>query len=428
MKTMTGRERWRIPPLGMRIVKTSVAVFLCYMIYTLRGKTGMPNNSAVTAIICMQSSVGGTRTKAINRLWSTGIGGFYGLLVLLVLQRLGSIPQGVLYYFLVSIGVLLVLYTGVCLGKPDAAPLAPIVFLIITVAYTGMENPFTLVFYRVLDTLIGIGVSLLVNEFHLPRERHGEKLFLVNADEIFPPEGEKLTTKFQIEMNRLIEEGARIVWVTRHEPVFLIEQLHFLKLDLPAIVLDGAALYDMKNNYYLEKKVIANEHVRGLENFFKSRGISYQVVSIRDNTLLTYYEAFHNEAEEREYQSMSRSPYQNYIHGTWHEDDEIVCLKVTGAKSEIEELEKAWLKHELSSVFRVSRKEYSGNKDYKTIYFYDIRATMEYMEGKMLSYTKTETVVSIGAKDFEQNRKWKANKPEYLSKVISKHYEPLRRP
>ena len=45
-----------LPPLGQRIVKTAVAVFLCLLYYWLRGYRGqdMPTEAALTAIICMQ--------------------------------------------------------------------------------------------------------------------------------------------------------------------------------------------------------------------------------------------------------------------------------------------------------------------------------------------------------------------------------------
>ena len=47
------------PPLGQRIMKTSLAVFICLMFYWLRGYRGveMPAEACITAIICMQPYV-----------------------------------------------------------------------------------------------------------------------------------------------------------------------------------------------------------------------------------------------------------------------------------------------------------------------------------------------------------------------------------
>ena len=57
---MTGRGRKRLPHIGQRIIKTAIAVFICLVIYYLRGyQTGetMPSEAAITAIICMQPFV-----------------------------------------------------------------------------------------------------------------------------------------------------------------------------------------------------------------------------------------------------------------------------------------------------------------------------------------------------------------------------------
>ena len=58
------------PPLGQRIVKTAIAVFLCLVFYRLRGYRGetMSAEAAITAIICMQPYVQDTKEYALNRL------------------------------------------------------------------------------------------------------------------------------------------------------------------------------------------------------------------------------------------------------------------------------------------------------------------------------------------------------------------------
>ena len=72
------------PHIGQRILKTGIAVFLCLLIYYLRGYSGqdMPTEAAITAIVCMQPYVRDTRTYAINRFAGTLIGAFWGLALL----------------------------------------------------------------------------------------------------------------------------------------------------------------------------------------------------------------------------------------------------------------------------------------------------------------------------------------------------------
>ena len=53
------KKSLRLPHAGMRMIKTAVAVFICLLIYSLRGYeigSGM-SEAAVTAIVCMQPFV-----------------------------------------------------------------------------------------------------------------------------------------------------------------------------------------------------------------------------------------------------------------------------------------------------------------------------------------------------------------------------------
>ena len=52
------REPFRMPHIGQRITKTAIAVFLCLVVFYLRGIEGasLSSEACITAIICMQPS------------------------------------------------------------------------------------------------------------------------------------------------------------------------------------------------------------------------------------------------------------------------------------------------------------------------------------------------------------------------------------
>ena len=124
-------EPWILPHLGQRIVKTTVAVFLCLLFYYLRGYRGqdMPTEAAITAIICMQPYVRDTGKYAVDRFIGTLIGAFWGLLLLLLLNDFPVLGANMLIlYAVMALGVLLSLYSAVLVRMPDASGLASIVF------------------------------------------------------------------------------------------------------------------------------------------------------------------------------------------------------------------------------------------------------------------------------------------------------------
>lgn len=63
------------------------------------------------------------------------------------------------------------IYSTVVLNCKNTAYFSCVVFLSITVMHMTDASPFLFVFNRVLDTLIGVGIALIVNTVHLPRKR-----------------------------------------------------------------------------------------------------------------------------------------------------------------------------------------------------------------------------------------------------------------
>lgn len=63
----------KLPKIGMRIVKSALAVFVCLLIDRLRG--GMPFYAAIAAILCMQPDVANSLKTAANRVIGTLVGG-----------------------------------------------------------------------------------------------------------------------------------------------------------------------------------------------------------------------------------------------------------------------------------------------------------------------------------------------------------------
>ena len=78
------RKSRYLPPVGMRMIKTAVAVFLCLVVYVLRGHRGVPIHAVIAAVICMQPYMEDSRTFAVNRVIATVVGAFYGLVALLI--------------------------------------------------------------------------------------------------------------------------------------------------------------------------------------------------------------------------------------------------------------------------------------------------------------------------------------------------------
>ena len=160
-------EKYHYPIIGQRIIKTTVAVFICLLISYLRGYQGtdIRSEACITAIICMQPYISDTRDYAISRFAGTMIGTGWGLLLLVILYSFPVLGENrMVLYALISVGVMMTLYSTVLVRRPDTSALAAAIFLWIVVTYPEIDTPYLRTFNHILDVLIGILSALLDGE------------------------------------------------------------------------------------------------------------------------------------------------------------------------------------------------------------------------------------------------------------------------
>ena len=363
-------EHRPIPLVGQRIVKTSIAVFFCLMIYYLRGYSGndMPTEAMITAIICMQPYVRDSGEFALNRLAGTMIGAFWGLmflLMLLIFPQMGrSMP---LIYARMAFGVLISLYTAVLIGKPDTASLAAIVFLCIVIAFPDIDSPIIQAGHRIIDVFVGTSVATVVNILRLPR-RPGRKAADVDGHGL----------------NALYKDGAKICLMSEHAPAFFSLQSGEIGFTTPLIVMDGAAIYDANENRYLQAETIAPADSTPVCDRLAALGVSFFIYTIHNDKTCIFHHGEIRDEERLVYDRMRRSPYRSYLEGEIYEPGEIVYVKVIAHGARLGEIE-----HALHSVLpkgrlrRVIRPQ-QGGEDLWALYIYAHTATMEQAQKRLL--------------------------------------------
>ena len=167
-----GLMKVKLPGVGMRMVKTVIAVFLSAMIGFLRDQP--PFYSMIAAILCMQKDRQKGVQLAVNRTIGTLIGGAFGLVLLLIEQNTPLKAPTLFYYLVVSLCVIPLIYITVLIKKSSGSYITCVVFLSITVSHVTDVNPYLFVFNRVLDTLVGIFLALAVNKIIPYRNREEE--------------------------------------------------------------------------------------------------------------------------------------------------------------------------------------------------------------------------------------------------------------
>lgn len=153
-----------IPKLGLRNIKTALAVVICILLFQLFNRDN-PFFACISAVICMHDTVEHSLTAGKDRLIGTLFGGLIGVIFIGILSFFPHInyPNA----FIIGIGVVISIYTCTLFSKPGSVTICCIVFIGIMITYTGAES-YHYAIMRTVDTAVGVIIAILVNKYINP--------------------------------------------------------------------------------------------------------------------------------------------------------------------------------------------------------------------------------------------------------------------
>ena len=423
------RVGWYFPHIGQRLVRTSIAVFICMMIYALRGYTGqdMPTEAAITAVLCVQPDLHGSKDSAAQRVAGSLIGVFWGLaflLLMLVVPGIGS--RRILLYTIMTVGFLISMYSAVAIRKPDTAALAGIVFLCVVIAWPDIEDPLNQAFHRIIDVLVGTTVAIVVNIIRLPRVMHRERLIFVRTRDLVPDQLSEIPGAVLYRLNRLYEDGARISMISEHAPAFMLSRIKDLQVNTPMIVMDGAAVYDDRNNRYLTSVNIRREASGWLSDLLSQSRISYFVYTIHGNRTRVFHHGDYSVAEKVVLERMRKSLYRDYMDEDRYLASEIVYMKAILPEEEAHALENRLREPMKEHGLRCSVRKQAGVPGHCGIYFYDQEATVSRAEEFLLERCRKEGKYLTPVEVFSPENAYSERGAARLLTRLVNCYEPLK--
>lgn len=149
------------PRIGMRNIKTSTSVFLCLLIFELIGRENAIH-ACIAAVICMQNTIDDSFKKGIERVIGTIIGGIAGGILLFLITTFGH--EDILI-FIIPLGVVILIELCVALNLKQSIIICCVVYLGILISNGHEEGYMLYTFNRVVDTTLGILITLIVNQY-----------------------------------------------------------------------------------------------------------------------------------------------------------------------------------------------------------------------------------------------------------------------
>jgi len=386
----------RLPKVGMRMIKTTIAVIICLLISYLRGSEA-PVLSAVAALICMQPQVEDSVAVAMNRIIGTLLGVVFALLAILLIERMG-VGELHLVYIIVAVGIIPVLYVTVLLKQNAAAALAGVIFLSVALGSSG-ESPMVEGMHRAIETIIGVLVSVVVNSLHVPRRREKDIFFVSGFDGVLFDGESGVTSYSMFELNQLLHDGAAFTIATERTPASLVEDISQLDLQLPVIAMGGAVLYDVKEKRYLACIGIPEEMAERIVRKLDEMDIHYFLNVVWQDVLLIYHQELKNEEEQKLYDEARRSPHRNYVHGERPDEGDIAYVLMVIEDEIADAAQEALAQLDTYRELRFLRDKSESAEGYCHLKVYHRDATKEFMMRRLLEGMKQKKIIAFGSNE-----------------------------
>ena len=123
-------------------------------------------------------------------------------------------------------------------------------------------------------------------------------LYITDLDGTLLDSDSKISDYSKARLNELAHKGAMVTFATARTPATVTEIFNGVKLNVPGIVMTGAAIYDMHRQLYVDAKFLNKEIVEAALPIFAERGVSPFLYALgHDNRLHAYHDEIMNEAE-----------------------------------------------------------------------------------------------------------------------------------
>ena len=210
----------------------------------------------------------------------------------------------------------------------DWAVLMPIFICSILVVYVAIN--------RIVSTIIGVGIALLVNHFYLFRHKNKNITFIcsfenenIQDDYSFDNEEIYLT-------NRLCECDANLIFATSMNFGELGKIFSEVDLDRPIILMNGAIVYDNKKKEIIYVNNIEKETASEVKMTLRKYVENIFTHTVINNNMLCYYQSIINEGEQDYFRVCYEQDEFRFVYGDSPLDLDICCLSIIVNKKFVE--------------------------------------------------------------------------------------------
>lgn len=355
----------KIPKVGKRNIKTFIAVFISLLVYVVlllidkaRGVGHLDDNAisnmytpffaGIAAAYATHRDKKSSLNQGKIRSFGSLIGGYFGMLIILLSEYIlidilnlmeTNYPLHIFITFLiVSLGIIPLIVLTVMLKQNSAVFITCLTYLSVTISNRNGGMPvFLFATNRVLSTLVGIGISLFVNNFSFFKSKNKDILFVSSLDNNFLTNG-NMSDYVKYKLNNLYFKDMPLTFATTRTLTTLGMIFEDIELSSPIVVMNGGAIYDFNKKTYEDVYCIDKETKKLIDKKLNENNINAFVYSINDNMLHAYYQKIENEGELNYYKTGRNSNFDNFVKAILPSDLEASLYIIIDKKEKIEKV------------------------------------------------------------------------------------------
>ena len=205
----------------------------------------------------------------------------------------------------------------------------------------------------------------------------------------------------------------------------MMESLSDIHLKLPIIAMDGAVLYDLKENSYLKTYPMSYKQAQKIIEILREEDVNFFINVVVEDVLIIYYHHLENEAETQIYKQMRRSPHRNYVRRNLPEGEDVVYFMMVDQTEKIRKIYdrlKAKVDSKEYKMLFYASKDYPG---YSYIKIYDKGATRERMTKYLAQDMGIHKITTFGSIPGESDVLVEDSNRNTMVKELKKRFEPV---
>lgn len=218
-------------------------------------------------------------------------------------------------------------------------------------------------------------------------------LYVSDLDGTLLNENAEISEYTKTTLNKLLDSDLNFSIATARTPATVVPILSSLNINLPIVVMNGAAIYDIKSNKYLSYNKIPSDIVEKISFILSKNKTTTFSYTLYNNHINAYYTKSNNSIQENFIKAHNGGPFKTFIDAPLPKDSDVLHFFLMDNKETILNIEKE-IKN-IEGIYYVAYEDIY-NRDLYTLEIYSYKSSKANSIKKIMDDLNFNRLISFG--------------------------------